>query len=68
MKYLIEWMFNGKKRWWGGFGVGFTTVKENARIFTAHDMASREADKVLNWCWFRFGPRVDYGASVRPAT
>ena len=68
MKYLIKWNFDGiSRRYWTGFGAGFGNYKKSAKIFGSHGEAAMEVSKVLQWCRKRFGTKVDYGASVRPA-
>ena len=59
MKYLIQWNFENKcNRYWSGFGSGYTTKKEDARVFNNMKSAEIESDKVIK--------SRKQGASIRP--
>ncbi len=59
MTYRIEWDFNDKyKRYWTGFGAGYTTESSSAKVCPTMKQAEIEADKIHK--------SRKQGASVRP--
>lgn len=52
-KYCIEWEFEPKhkgksRRYWTGFGSGYSTDKGSALIFPTLKLAEVEADKIMD--------------------
>lgn len=59
MDYRVEWDFEDKhKRFWSGFGTGYTINKDKAKRFTSMKQAEIEAHNIHK--------SRKQGASIRP--